>query len=83
MRVKSQPPRLRESIPRILMVVVLPAPFGPIKAKTASLGTASVMPRSTDVPRNFLVSAVMRIGSLILCELPSRFDAGRHLPARA
>src|ERR1700728_593390 len=75
MRVKSLPARRRESIPRIsalpalgrkmfmriLMVVVLPAPFGPIRAKTASLGTVRVRPFSTDVRRNFFVSSVMRI----------------------
>ena len=54
---------------RILMVVVFPAPFGPISAKTAPCGTVRSTPFSTGVQRNFLVSPVMRIGSVISCEL--------------
>src|ERR1039457_6896170 len=93
MRVKSRPARRREAMPRIsarpdvgrkiviriLMVVVFPAPLGPMRAKTASRGTARSMPFNTGVRRNFLVGPVIRIGSLISCELLSMFDSGRGL----
>src|SRR6266705_2789883 len=57
---------------RILMVVDLPAPFGPRKPKVSPVDTSKSMPRTASISPYLLVSALTEIAGVTLASPPPR-----------
>src|ERR1700751_2389542 len=55
---------------RILMVVDLPAPFGPRKPKVSPVDTPKSMPRTASISPYLLVSALTEIAGVTLASPP-------------
>src|ERR1700749_4996223 len=57
---------------RILLVVDLPAPFGPRKPKVSPAATSKSMPRTASISPYLLVSALTEIAGATLASPPPR-----------
>src|SRR6516225_4640897 len=62
---------------RILIVVDLPAPFGPRKPKVSPAATSKPMPRTASISPYLLVSSLTEIAGVTLARPP---PLPRHLP---
>jgi hypothetical protein len=57
----ATPPSARSNVVKMLMTVVLPAPLGPSREKTAPRATVKSMPSSTTVLRNDLLAQALHL----------------------
>src|SRR5688500_80930 len=73
---EAEPPSGRSRVARILIVVVLPAPFGPSRPKTEPFRICRSTPLSARVSPKFLTRAFVWIA--ISIEAPNIMDEGRE-----